>query len=181
MERSLVGRFLYSKRFPPNSQFGDIVRGLPVKDGTAKGVYASHVLEHMRRRECAIALRNTMRMLAPAGIFRAVVPDLRARAESYLATADANAAHRFMESIGVVVEHGRWPTIREVVGNSRHLWMWDERSLTKALSEVGFTDIRRCQFGDCSDPMFQRVEEMGRFIDGDIVECALEAKKPVYF
>ena len=57
--------------------------------------------------------------------------------------------------------------MREVFGNSRHLWMWDERSLTKALSEAGFTDIRRCQFGDCSDPVFQSVEEMGRFVDGE--------------
>ena len=38
------------KVFPRNVRYGDIVRGLPIKaikDGTAKAVYASHILEHL--------------------------------------------------------------------------------------------------------------------------------------
>jgi hypothetical protein len=46
---------------------------------------------------------------------------------------------------------------------SEHLWMWDEPSLRSALREHGFAEIRRCRFGDCEDPMFQRVEDAGRF------------------
>jgi len=37
------------KVFPGNVRYGDIVRGLPIKDGTAKAVYASHILEHLTR------------------------------------------------------------------------------------------------------------------------------------
>src|SRR6516165_10114212 len=37
------------KVFPRNVRYGDIVRGLPIKDGTAKAVYASHILEHLIR------------------------------------------------------------------------------------------------------------------------------------
>ena len=36
--------------FPPNVKYGDIVRGLPVKDESAKAVYCSHTLEHRRGR-----------------------------------------------------------------------------------------------------------------------------------
>src|SRR6266487_4619922 len=60
--------------FPPNVRFGDIVRGLPIPDGNAYGVYCSHVLEHLAREDLAPALRNTLRILRPGGIFRLVVP-----------------------------------------------------------------------------------------------------------
>src|SRR5262245_14969351 len=49
--------------FPANVCFGDIVRGLPVPDHSARGVYCSHVLEHLAREDLALALRNTLRVL----------------------------------------------------------------------------------------------------------------------
>src|SRR5437764_15364039 len=48
--------------FPANVWFGDIVRGLPVTDANARGVYCSHVLEHLPRADVPTALRNTHRM-----------------------------------------------------------------------------------------------------------------------
>lgn len=48
---------------------------------------------------------------------------------------------------------------RELLGNSRHLWMWDEEGLRRKLLEHGFVDIRRAAFGDSEDPMFSLVEE----------------------
>jgi hypothetical protein len=48
MERlPVVGRFVKknSQRFPDGVAFGDIVKGLPLPDGSADGIYASHVLE----------------------------------------------------------------------------------------------------------------------------------------
>lgn len=179
LEKSLFGAVMRNKLFPAGALVGNIISGLPVRDGSAAGVYASHVLEHMRRADCRVALRNTHRMLAPGGIFRLIVPDLRVRAERYLATngEDRDAAHAFMASLHVTTEDGRWPALRELIGNSRHLWMWDERTMTRALIDAGFSRIRRCQFGDCEDAMFRLVEDEGRFVDGDLIECALEARK----
>jgi hypothetical protein len=37
-----------AERFPENVKPRDIVKGLPVRDGLCRGVYASHVLEHSR-------------------------------------------------------------------------------------------------------------------------------------
>src|ERR1019366_3287391 len=48
--------------FPSNARTGDIVRGLPVSDGSASGVYCSHVLEHLPRDVLPTALRNTLRI-----------------------------------------------------------------------------------------------------------------------
>src|SRR5262249_11512723 len=87
--------------FPANVRSGDIVAGLPVADGTARGVYCSHVLEHLRRDELPIALRNTFHMLAPGGLFRLVVPDLQWRALRYARAAesgDPGAADALMAS-----------------------------------------------------------------------------------
>src|ERR1700743_1953204 len=63
-------------RFPGDVQYGDICNGLPVANGTARGVYASHILEHSSLDDLRQALDNTYRMLAPGGIFRLIVPDL---------------------------------------------------------------------------------------------------------
>ena len=52
---------------------------------------------------------------------------------------------------------------RELLGNSRHLWMWDYKSLARELNRVGFTNIRRAWFGDASDAAFRAVEEESRW------------------
>ena len=72
--------------FPSKARPGDIVRGLPVSEGSARGVYCSHVLEHLPRDDVLLALRNTWRMLCPGGVFRLVVPDLHWRTLKYLAS-----------------------------------------------------------------------------------------------
>jgi hypothetical protein len=59
--------------------------------------------------------------------------------------------------------------------------MWDEKSLTAALHQVGFINIRRCKLNDSEDEIFQLVEDAGRFHDdiANLDECAMESRKPV--
>lgn len=45
--------------FPASVRYGDIVSGLPMPDGSADGVYSSHVLEHLARNDVKAALANT--------------------------------------------------------------------------------------------------------------------------
>jgi hypothetical protein len=181
LEQSIAGFAFSRKLFPANARYGDIIRGLPVTAGSATGVYASHVLEHMTRDNCAVALRNTFTMLQPGGTFRLIVPDLRTRAEAFLASNDDNAAHVLMERLGVTSTSGSrtYRAFLDAMGNSKHLWMWDEKSMTKALRIAGFSAVRPCAYGDNPDPMFRLVEQQERFIDGELVECALEATKPL--
>lgn len=169
----VVGRFLRVTGFPPGARVGDIVKGLPVADGSARGAYASHVLEHLTLADCRTALRNTLRMLTPGGTFRLIVPDLEARARRYVEGGDSDL---FMRSM-MLGKEAR-PTLRQRASLSSHLWMWDFRSMSVELRDAGFTSIRRAAFGDADDPMFARVEDHGRFIDGDIHELAIEARRP---
>lgn len=162
-------------RFPRSVLYGDIVKGLPVADGTVDGVYASHVLEHLSRVDFATALRRTYDMLKPGGRFRLVVPDLEWRARGYVAALDAGnrqANDTLMRSAHLGLEKRSLVTS---LGNSLHLWMWDEPSMTDALLDAGFISVRRCKRGDSGDPMFDLVEDEARFVQDGNDELAMEA------
>jgi hypothetical protein len=174
-------------RFPASVRYGDICKGLPVAVGTARGVYASHVLEHLSLDDCRQALINTYELLAPGGTFRLIVPDLQERAKRYVEEAakrSSVAAGIFLDASGLGQE--RRPRtllqhVRQMIGGSKHLWRWDEYAMAAELSKANFVDIRRCEFNDSTDSMFSKVEEHSRFFDEklQIRECALEARKPV--
>lgn len=178
----VLGR-LYTRnaeRFPAAVRIGDVVRGLPVPDGACDGVYASHVLEHLARRDVDIALDETFRILKPGGIFRAVVPDLAVSARRYLDAAgrdDPQACDRFMTETHLGIERrprGVARTLVEWFSNARHMWMWDEAGLAAAMRAHGFADIRRAAFNDSGDPAFRAVEDAGRFEDA----VCIEARRP---
>lgn len=175
-----------SSRFPRSVRYGDIVEGLPFSDGTVRGCYASHVLEHLSLSDFHRAVANTFRMLQPGGIFRIIVPDLHERARRYVESYDLkrpDAAATFLRTSHLgYEERPKHPIqyLRHLIGGSMHLWMWDEHSISAELKKLGFVNIRRCQFGDSSDAMFSKVEDKGRFFDENqkISECAIEAQKP---
>jgi predicted SAM-dependent methyltransferase len=184
----LIGRFVQKNesRFPDNVLVADIVRGLPVADGSADGVYASHVLEHLTRSDFETALQNTYRMLRSGGLFRLIVPDLEARARLYVSKLDAgqkDANDWFMLSTYLGLSnrpHSLAAKAGRLLGGSLHLWMWDFSSMEAQLRRAGFVNIRRCSLGDSEDPMFIRVEEPSRFFDAsnNIDELAIQASKP---
>jgi SAM-dependent methyltransferase len=169
--------------FPANVRFGDIVAGLPVANSTAKGLFCSHVLEHIYREDIPGALRNSFKALKPGGIFRLVVPDLGWRIDDYIrtrGTAEATETlhhrlHLRPRTMAIGIE-GR---LRATFGLSLHQWMYDEPLMAQLLADAGFTDIRRATFGDCEDPAFAVVEEEHRFVDVGHAELAMECQKPL--
>jgi len=120
-------------------------------------------------------------MLAPGGVFRSIVPDLEARARIYLREIEKTrpiamrASHLGIECRPkTVLERAR-----HMFGGYAHLWMWDEYSISAALDQAGFVNIRRCDFGDSSDPMSAKVEDLAfHNTERDIRECAVEPFKP---
>jgi SAM-dependent methyltransferase len=177
----LAGKWLAKRaqgfNFPDALRFGDIVKGLPVRENSCKGVFCAHVLEHLTRENAEKALANTYRILQPGGVFRCQLPDLKIYAERYLnrvKEGNADAADLFMREacLGVEDSHDGWRgPIRKTFGNYLHLWMWDALSFEKALKIVGFKDIRSCKMGDAEDPMFKLVERESRFRDALSYEC----------
>jgi len=161
--------------FPDDVRYGDIVKGLPVPDNACKGVYCSHVLEHLCLHDFHQALRNTERLLVSGGVFRMVLPDLKYHVDRYFQySGDPGAAPDFMQSTGLgEVERVRGVrgVAQELLGNSRHRWMWDYSSLQNELQAAGFAHIRKAEFGDSSDSKFADVERWDRWERCLGVEC----------
>ena len=170
----LIGKLINrnQERFPPNVYYGDIVKRPLTKENSAKGVYCSHVLEHLSLNDCRKSLKNTYKMLEPGGIFRFVLPDLHYFSKLYI-NGEINSID-FMTLTGLGKEK-RNKSFKQLIinfyGNSSHLWMWDFESLAIELSNIGFKNIRRANFADSSDKTFLLVEEEKRWINCLGIEC----------
>ena len=172
----LVGK-LYtrnSSRFPRNVEYGNIVEGLPLPQESCRAVYSSHVLEHLGLVDFKKAIRHTYRLLKPGGVFRSVLPDLEFLANRYVEDGSQTAAPDFMRNsyLGICDRpRGIRGLLSAWLGNSKHLWMWDFKSIEAELKDCGFVDIRRAKYGDSTDPMFQYVEDETRWINCLGLEC----------
>jgi SAM-dependent methyltransferase len=161
-------------RFPPGVRYGDIIRGLPLEDNSCDAIYCSHVLEHLSLNDFRLALKNTYKYLKQSGRFRFVLPDLQQLAQDYLQSSQCDAAMSFMKDsyLGHLSRpKGFSGLLRAWLGNSAHLWMWDYKSIESELKNIGFTGIRRAQFGDSGDSRFDLVEDRGRWDRCLGVEC----------
>lgn len=177
----VIGKLLGSRQsvtFPANVRYGDIIKGLPVKEGSCDGIYCSHVLEHLSLADFRIALKNTYRMLKPGGTFRCVVPDLEQYARDYLSAIDSGDASASIAFVGTRSllgmekrPRGIAGLMRTYLGNAHHRWMWDHHSMEAELRHAGFSKIRRCRFNDSADHMFTLVEDASRFEDAVAMEC----------
>lgn len=189
----VIGR-LYIKNknpFPAQVRYGDIIEGLPIHDGSVKGVYASHILEHLSYEDFKVAHRNTYRNLQDGGIFRCLVPDLESRARYYIECLDSTKTSHANDEFMVVSHLGKKHRgrglrafVQGYLGNSSHLWMYDSHSMQSALKEAGFKNIRPCEFNDCEDIAFKMVEDEGRFFwkpnkdeERKFKECCFESRK----
>ena len=173
----VAGKFLRSNSypiFPMNVEYGDIVKGLPIPKESCAGLYCSHVLEHLSLRDFRIALRNSHKLCRDGGVFRFVLPDLEYNVHSYLSQESPSGCIDFMVNTGLGHTHrnrGIGTFLREWLGNSCHLWMWDFKGLVQELKEAGFCNIRRARFGDSADNRFFDVEDKERWDDCLGIEC----------
>jgi SAM-dependent methyltransferase len=172
----IVGRILTSRRvhFPANVRYGDIVRGLPVAPASCHAVYSSHVLEHLALEDCQVALRNARTILRPGGLFRFVVPDLEDSIRRYLASSEDLAAVEFVRSLRIGHEsrpRTLGPFLADWLGNARHMWAWDYKSMAHELRQAGFAEIRRAVLGDSTELRFRDVEDAIRWNGCLGIEC----------
>jgi predicted SAM-dependent methyltransferase len=158
------------QQFDPHVRFGDITKGLPgIKEGSADGVYCSHVLEHMSLEDFRKALTNTYKILKKGGRFRIILPDLEPLIRDYIADKEKNDPDASLTFISRTLmgsetrPRGIKNLGRHLFGYLKHLWLWDYESIEKELRKVGFSNIRKCEFNDSEDEMFKLVESEERF------------------
>ena len=163
--------------FQSNVIYGDIIKGLPIKDNSCDGLYCSHTLEHLSLKDFRTALKNSYKILKKGGIFRCIVPDLEFAARLYikeLGNGENSASINFLNNtlLGIKVRpRGVMNFVSSFFGNSHHLWMWDHKSLSQELARAGFTNIRKANFGDSEEAMFKYVEDVDRFKNSVAIQC----------
>ncbi len=122
--------------------WADATNRIPLPDSSVEVLYASHVVEHLDRSEIRRFLEEAHRVLAPSGIIRIAVPDLRKLVDQYVTSGDADA---FVESTLLTVEQPKTVLGRVkhlIVGNRHHLWMYDGKSMCQVLLAHGFSSPR---------------------------------------
>jgi predicted SAM-dependent methyltransferase len=158
-------------------RYWDARKPLPVKDGEADTVYASHLLEHLSRPQALELLKECRRALKPGGICRIVVPDLKGLAEQYLG--GRLSGDGFMESLNFA---DRYKTAARGIKNlyyflqghpHHHKWMYDETTLVRLFGEAGFQNASPKQWRQSDIPDIAAVESEGRMGPG--VGIAVEA------
>jgi SAM-dependent methyltransferase len=149
----------------------DLRRPFPFPDASARVIYSAHTLEHLSRDEGARFLRECHRVLAPDGVARIVVPDLRAILDAY--EKGRFPAVELLDRLGVFAEQPgdgrlkRWlaPWVR-----FPHRCMYDARSLLASLGAAGF-DARLHAPGVSRIAELEDVEREERTEGGLIVEA----------
>ena len=165
--------------WPKSVRYGDLIKGLNIRQESCGLIFASHILEHLSLSDFQTAVNNIYLYLKPGGILRAIVPDLEKLAAVYAeqlkdGSLSAQSAHNFIKTSGIGCENSRKHLsgrIREAFSNSRHQWLWDEMSLSYSFKQQGFSKIRRCKYGDWSDPMFGLVENQARHENAVCIEA----------
>ena len=175
-------------KFDKGILYGDIIKGLPIKSGSVKGLFASHVLEHLSYEDARTCLKNSFDLLKPGGCFRLIVPNLSFFIDEYQKKISSQkidknqAALEFNYRSGLGRKESSNSVLRRILlafSNSEHLWMWDFQSLKTELHNAGFSDITEFKQGVAADKMFLLPEKDHQFF-GSIgyYGLAIQAFKP---
>jgi len=147
-----------------------------------EAVYASHVLEHMLFPDAQLALQESFRVLAPGGIARFVVPDLRAIVMEYigqgtiadnhgeiptLTVADRFSA-RFLNASTKRQDGSPLYRLYTAMTNCHiHKWMYGGESLKKHMEWIGFTQAAVRGLNESGIAGIEKIEEPIRVADGN--------------
>lgn len=123
--------------------------GLPLADGSARGIHVEHYFEHLEpTTERPRFLAECRRCLAPGGILRIIVPDMHKYAEAYLA-----ADWQMLNEIGCGgdLPQATFATKIEAlnhvfVQDGEHYGGFDAEYLRRTLVQAGFDDIERVEW-----------------------------------
>lgn len=112
----------------------DLSTGIPLKNEVADYIFSSHFLEHLFRKDADHLLRECYRVLKPGGVLRISVPDL----EYALSLYSSGQTEKMIQSYFFVEDGDNY--------YSRHKYMYDYAMLSEQLGDIGFSDVKRCQY-----------------------------------
>ncbi len=134
----------------------DCRKRLPFPDGSVRGIFTEHVVEHIDyTEEAPYFVSECHRVLEPGGTLRIVVPDAGRYLEAYCAgTWEPLEQLRELGPDHIDPHHGgRYATRMELVNaifrqGFEHKFAYDYETLRYLLCRYGFEDVRQCAFGE---------------------------------
>ena len=148
-----AGNLSYIKYCRNNDvRYANGTKHIPYPDGSVSVIYSSHMLEHLDRLEARRFLQECHRALEAGGILRIAVPDLLPLARAYVSGGSADA---FLLACVLELEKPRGVAAKFhhlLFGGREHHWMYDGASLSRLMSDAGFSDIEILEAGRTSIP-----------------------------
>lgn len=108
--------------------------GIPVNDAVADYIFTSHFLEHLFYKDAMHLLRESYRVLKVGATLRISIPDLEYAVSLYHSGEKEDMLRKYF-----FVDD-------EASNYARHKYMYDFSMISEILSEIGFREIRRCEF-----------------------------------
>lgn len=140
---------------PPAELSLNVARGIPLPNGCAGFIYASHLLEHLYYPvEASRFIAECRRLLATGGVIRLVVPDIGESLQAYAAADGMYFSRRQQQWSG-------WPAGRTMLEDilayagafpdpaaffEAHKYGYDFETLSRLLTACGFSKIKRCSY-----------------------------------
>lgn len=155
----------------------DITLGLPFATGSIKGLYTSHVMEHLTFANNRRVMAEYFRVLEPGAKIRLLVPDLEYAINAYV----KKDIPKFPDWPDSFKSPGGKFNNFTLVAN-QHFVLFDFSLMEEFLSEAGFTDIQRvpmCRSDHFSKEhmQFESQTMWGPHLQADL-SLIVEARKP---
>jgi predicted SAM-dependent methyltransferase len=133
----------------------DLRGGLPARPGSLSRIYSEHLLEHLSLDDGQRMLNDCFASLRDDGVMRIAMPDLRSVVDSYLGQwRDQD----WLDNPG----YSHIDTAAHMLNVSFRYWghqyLYDQEDLTLRLSSAGFSQIRRCAWGESDVPDLCKLE-----------------------
>ena len=125
----------------------DILRGLPLEDGSMEYVVSIHALPELRYPDVVPALTELRRVLAPEGVLRLALPDLDRGIRAYL---DGDRDYFLVPDEDAGSIGAKFIVQMLWYGYSKTLFTYD--FTRELLQRAGFSDIQRCRYGQTAGP-----------------------------
>lgn len=122
----------------------DATTRLPFPDGYVNGIFTEHFLEHLDLPAALDVLRECVRLLAPGGRIRIVVPDL----EIYLRGYHGLGPLPYSDNDQLAGLHTPAMSLNRIMRDHGHRFIYDFATLSALCEMAGLEQVVRCQFGE---------------------------------
>ena len=131
----------------------DLKKDLPFEDGSLEGIFSEHCLEHIFLQNTISLLTEFKRVLAAGGLVRISIPDgelyLNIYAQRHQKEDSANKPDKFPYEDTDKCKGIYSPimSVNRIAKDHGHLYLYDYDLLQTILTQVGFVDVTRTNFG----------------------------------